>query len=199
MGARARAQPALRSSALAGAAWSSVATFVQLALVLAVVSPALLRPMLVPLLVAMLVCMLNAWLLTAHHQAGARPAAEPPGRMFRLHEALLIGGLIAAVLLATTLAARWFGARYAVATVMLGGFADVHSATASAGMLCNGGGFTPQRAALAIGLAVAANTATKLALAWRSGDWQFALRLAPGLLLSIAAGALAWLLLNRAA
>ena len=199
MGARARSQPALRASALAGAAWSSVATFVQLVLVLAVVSPALLRPMLVPLLVAMLVCTLNALLLTARSKHGTRLAAEPPGRVFRLREALLIGGLIALVLLVTTLAARWFGARYAIATVMLGGFADVHSATASAGMLCNGGALTPQRAALAIVLAVTANTATKLALAWRGGDRGFAMLLAPGLLLSIAAGALAWLLLNRAA
>ncbi len=199
MGARARSQPALRASALAGAAWSSVATFVQLALVLAVVSPALLRPLLVPLLVAMLVSALNAWLLTARGTDAAKLAAAPPGRVFRLPEALLIGGLIALVLLVTTLAARWFGARYAIATVMLGGFADVHSATASAGMLCNGGAFTPQRAALATVLAVAANTTTKLALAWRSGGRGFALRLAPGLLLAIAAGALTWLLFNRAA
>jgi uncharacterized membrane protein (DUF4010 family) len=199
MGARARSQPALRASALAGAAWSSVATFVQLTLVLAVVSPALLRPLLVPLLVAMLVCTLNAWVLTARSRAGAKLAAGPPGRVFRLPEALLIGGLIAAVLLVTTLAARWFGARYAIATIMLGGFADVHSATASAGMLCNGGAFTLLRAAQAISLAVAANTATKLALAWRGGGHGFALRLAPGLLLAIAAGTLAWLLLNRAA
>jgi uncharacterized membrane protein (DUF4010 family) len=199
LGTRARAQPALRASALAGAAWSSVATFVQLMLVLAVVSPVLLHPLLAPLLVAMLVCALNAWLLTARSKVGAKLAAEPPGRVFRLQEALLVGGLIAAVLLATTLAARWFGARYAVATIMLGGFADVHSATASAGMLCNGNTFTPQRAALAIVLAVAANAATKLALAWRGGGAGFALRLAPGLLLSIAAGTLTWLLLNRAA
>jgi uncharacterized membrane protein (DUF4010 family) len=199
MGARARSEPALRASALAGAAWSSVATFVQLALVLAVVSPALLRPMLVPLLVAMLVCTLNAWLLTARSKVGAKLAAEPPGRVFRLQEALLIGGLIAVVLLVTTLAARWFGARYAMATIMLGGFADVHSATASAGMLCNGGAFTPQRAALAIALAVAANAATKLTLAWRGSSAGFAMRLAPGLLLSIVGGALTWLLLNRAA
>ena len=199
LGARARAQPALRASALAGAAWSSVATFVQLVLVLVVVSPALLRPMWVPLLVAMLACTLNALLLTARGKDGAKLAAEPPGRVFRLREALLIGGLIAVVVLVTTLASRWFGARYAIATVMLGGFADVHSATASAGMLCNGGALTPQRAALAIVLAVTANTATKLALAWRGGGKWFALRLAPGLLLSIAAGALAWLLLNRAA
>ena len=127
------------------------------------------------------------------------PTAGPPGRVFRPQEALLIGGLIAVVLLVTTLAARWFGARYAVATVMLGGFADVHSATASAGMLCNGSALTPQRAALAIALAVAANAATKLTLAWRGGGLGFALRLAPGLLLSIAAGTLTWLLLNRAA
>jgi uncharacterized membrane protein (DUF4010 family) len=199
LGARAHAHPALRASALAGAAWSSVATFLQLMLVLAVVSPVLLRPLLAPLLVALLVCAVAALLLTARSRDGAMPAAGPSGRVFRLPEALLIGGMIAVVLLVTTLAARWFGARYAVATVMLGGFADVHSATASAGMLCNGSALSPQRAALAVVLAVAANAATKLTLAWRGGGRGFALRLAPGLLLSIAAGTLTWMLLNRAA
>lgn len=199
LAARARAQPALRASALAGAAWSSVATFLQLMLVLAVVSPALLHPLLAPLLVALLVCTATALLLAVRSKDGTMPTAGPPGRVFRPQEALLIGGLIAVVLLVTTLGARWFGARYAVATVMLGGFADVHSATASAGMLCNGGALTPQRAALAIALAIAANAATKLTLAWRGGGLGFALRLAPGLLLSIAAGTLTWLLLNRAA
>ncbi|HVN99443.1 MAG TPA: DUF4010 domain-containing protein [Steroidobacteraceae bacterium] len=199
MGARARAHPALRASALAGAAWSTVATFVQLLLVLAVVSHALLRTLLAPLLVALLACVLVAWWLGARGADGSELAAEPPGRMFRLREVLGIGGLIALVLLLTTLTARWLGPRYAVATIMLGGFADVHSATASAGMLCDGAVLTLQRAALAVGLAVAANTATKLALAWRSGGGGFAWRLAPGLLLAPAAGALAWLLLNRPA
>jgi uncharacterized membrane protein (DUF4010 family) len=199
LGARARAHPPLRASALAGAAWSSVATFLQLMLVLAVVSPVLLHPLLAPLLAALLVCAVAALLLTVRSKGGTMPAAGPSGRVFRLPEALLIGGLIATVMLVTTLAARWFGARYAVATVMLGGFADVHSATASAGMLCNGSALTPQRAALAIVLAVAANTATKLTLAWRGGGAGFALRLAPGLLLAIAVGTFTWLLLNRAA
>lgn len=199
MGARARAQPAMRASALAGAAWSSVATFVQLLLVLAVVSPALLRTLLAPLLAALLACVLVASWLAARSEPGSKLAAEVPGRMFRWREVLLVGGLIAAVLLLTTLAAHWLGPRFAVATIMLGGFADVHSATASAGMLCNGAVLTPQRAALAAGLAIAANTATKLVLAWRGGGRGFALRLAPGLLLAIVAGALTWLLLNRPA
>ncbi|MDE2219081.1 MAG: MgtC/SapB family protein [Gammaproteobacteria bacterium] len=199
MGTRARAQPALRASALAGAAWSSVATFAQLVLVLAVVSPALLQPLLPALLAALLACALAASWLAAHSRDGTTLRAEAPARVFRLREALLIGGLIAAVLLMTTLAGRWLGARYAVATLTLGAFADVHSATASAGMLCNGGALTPRQAALAIGLAVTANTATKLTLAWRAGGRGFALRLAPGLLLAILAGVAGWLLFNRAA
>ena len=199
MGARAHAQPALRASALAGAAWSSVATFVQLVLVLLVVSPVLLQSLLAPLVVALLVCVVAAVLLTVRSKAAEMSLAGPPGRAFRLHEALLVGGTIALVLLATTLITRWFGARYAVVSVMFGGFADVHSATASAGMLCNGGVLAPRSAAFAIVLAVAANTSTKLALAWRGGGAAFALRLAPRLLLSIVAGALTWLLFNRAA
>ncbi|MBS0387360.1 MAG: MgtC/SapB family protein [Proteobacteria bacterium] len=196
MGARASAQPALRASALAGAAWSSVATFVQLMLVLAVVNRALLHSMLASLLVGMLVCALFAAWLTARGKAAEIPSVGLPARAFRLHQALLVGATIALVLLATTLATRWFGTRYAVAAVMFGGFADVHSASASAAMLCNGKVLAPHTAALAIALAISANTATKLVLAWRSGGASFALSLAPGLLLSIAAAVPTWLLLN---
>ncbi len=198
MGARARAEPGLRGVALAGASWSSVATFVQLVLVLAVVSPSLLRELIWPLLAALAICATVALLLSAGSRPVPADRPQVPRRAFRLHEALLIGGTIALVLLATAAASRWLGPRYAVATVALGGFADVHSATASAGVQFNARAFPAERAALAVLLATVANAATKLALAWRGGGAGFALRLTPGLLLAIAGGAITWLLINHA-
>jgi uncharacterized membrane protein (DUF4010 family) len=187
MGTRARSDPALHGAAAAGAAWSSVATFLQLQLVLAVVSPPLLAVLFAPLLAALAMCIASALLLTSRAAAGA-VNAPLPGRAFRLHEALLVGATIAVVLLATTAASHWLGERYALATITLGGFADVHSATAAVGALFNTVTLAPDRAGLAVLLAVAANTVTKLVLAYRSGGARFALALAPGLLLAIAAG-----------
>ncbi len=170
----------------------------QLVLVLTVVSPPLLRELIWPLLAALAICAAIALLLTASSRPVPADRPQIPRRAFRLHEALLVGGTIATVLLATAAAARWLGVHYAVATVAFGGFADVHSATASAGVLFNTQAFPAERAALAVLLATSANAATKLALAWRGGGAGFALRLAPGLLLSIAGGAITWLLINRA-
>ena len=68
MGARARTEPALRAGALAGAAWSSVATFVRLTLVLTVVSLSLLRQLLWPLLVALVLSAATALLLSARSE-----------------------------------------------------------------------------------------------------------------------------------
>ena len=198
MGARARAEPALRAGALAGAAWSSVATFVQLTLVLTVVSLSLLRQLIWPLLAALVVSPATALLLSVRSERAPTEREQLPRRAFGLHEALLVGGTIATVLLTTAAAARWLGVHYAVATVAFGGFADVHSATASAGVLFNAQALPAERAALAVLLATIANAATKLALAWRGGGALFALHLAPGLLLSIASGAITWLLINRA-
>ena len=197
MGERARSQPALRAGAVAGAAWSSVATYAQMLLVLTVVSPALLRQLLWPLAAAALLSAAAALLLSTRGAGLPATGAAPPGRAFRLHTALLVGGMISLVLLATATAARWLGARYALATIALGGFADVHSATASVGTLFNAGVLTPARAALAVLLAAAANIVTKLVLAWRSGGGGFALRLAPGLLLAGFGGAATWLLIAR--
>jgi uncharacterized membrane protein (DUF4010 family) len=198
MGARARSEPALRGAAAAGAAWSSVATFLQLQLVLAVVSPPLLAVLFAPLLAALAVCIGAALLLSSRAAAAGAVSAPLPGRAFRLHEALLVGATIAVVLLGTGAASHWLGERYALATIAIGGFADVHSATAAVGALFSTVALAPNHAGLAVLLAVAANTVTKLVLAYRSGGARFALALAPGLLLAIVA-AVATGLLRRPA
>jgi uncharacterized membrane protein (DUF4010 family) len=74
---------------------------------------------------------------------------------------------------------------------VIGGFADAHSTTASVGSLAAQGQLSPDLAAIAVGLIVTANTLSKLGFA-RAGGGAYFLRLAPGLVLLVAAFWASW-------
>lgn len=195
MGKRAREERQVLPAAAAGAALSQIATVAQLAMVLAVSDAALLgqlRWVLLAMGVAM--ALYGALLLLA----GKGKAAPPPpsGRAFRLRTALVFAAAFVLVMLMVAWLQRSFGPAWALAGVVVGGFADAHSTAASVGSLATQGQLAPELAVIAIGLVVTTNTLSKLGFAWAGGGAYF-WRLAPGLLLLIATYWVAWLLLPR--
>ena len=195
MGKRAQSEPKVLSSAVAGAALSQVATVVQLALVLAISNAALLgqlRWMLLSMGVAM--AAYGALMIRATRDQPAPPPVS--GRAFRLRTALIFAAAFMLVMLLVAWLQRTFGPTWALGGVVIGGFADAHSTTASVGSLAAQGQLTPELAMIAIGLVVTTNTLSKLGFA-RAGGWPYFLRLAPGLLLLVAAFWIAWWLLPR--
>jgi uncharacterized membrane protein (DUF4010 family) len=81
--------------------------------------------------------------------------------------------------------------------VVLGGFADAHSTAASVGSLAAQQQLTRELAAVAIGLVLTTNTLSKLGFA-RAGGTGYFWRLAPGLVLMVAAFWIAWWLVSPA-
>ena len=77
---------------------------------------------------------------------------------------------------------------------MLGGFADAHSTAASIGSLAAQEQMSRELAAVGIGLVITTNTMSKLGFA-RTGGSGYFWRLAPGLVLLIAAFWVTWWLL----
>jgi uncharacterized membrane protein (DUF4010 family) len=196
MATRARAHPESAAGASAGAAWSSVATYVGLALVLEVASPRLLGHMALPLLATLLASLGCALAMSRLALRGAPDQSRPvaAGRAFRLHEAVIIGATISAVLFASALVRRWLGTEELPAVFALAGFADAHAASAAAGALHAQGAMSEAAAALSVLLAVCANGATKFLVTARGGGLHLALRLLPDLALPPATGALvSWL------
>lgn len=190
MGKKSKDEPEVCPSAVAGAALSQIATVVQLALVLAVSDAALLGRLRWPL-IAMGVTMAaygGAMMLRSRHSAAPPP---PAGRAFSLRTALLFAGAFTTVALLVAWLQRTFGASAALTGVVIGGFADAHSTAASVGTLAAHDQLSPEVAAIAIGLIVTANTVSKLGFAWAGGA-KFFVRLAPGLLLLVAAFWLTW-------
>jgi uncharacterized membrane protein (DUF4010 family) len=195
MGKRAREEPKILPAAVAGAALSNVATVVQLALVLAIADSGLLGR-LGWVLLAMGVAMAAYGALMIRATQG-EPAPPPPsGRAFSLKTALIFAAAFTLVMLLVAWLQRSFGPAWALGGVVIGGFADAHSTAASVGSLEAQGQLSPELAAIAIGLIVTTNTVSKLAFA-RAGGGAYFLRLAPGLLLLIAAYWVTWWLLLR--
>lgn len=197
MGSRARATPAMFRAAAAGAAWSSVATMVNLLFVLLAVNTVLLPQLLLPLGVGLAVAAGVALLLTLQVPAATDGESFLPGRAFQLRTALAVTGIVCVILVLTALIARHLGSALAVAGIAISGAADFHAAAAAAATMAGGHGLSEQPALFAIWAALAVNSLSKLLLAWRGGGAGFALTLAPGLLLMSGGCLLAQWLIGR--
>jgi uncharacterized membrane protein (DUF4010 family) len=195
MGKRARHEPGVLPAAVAGAALSQVATVIQLAMVLAISNAALLGELSWGLLaMGLAMAAYGALMLLASKDQAAPP--PPSGRAFQLRTALFFAAAFVLVMVLVAWLQRSFGPTWALAGVVVGGFADAHSTAASVGSLTLQGQLTAELAAIAIGLVVTTNTISKLAFAWAGGGAYF-WRLAPGLLLLVAAYWAAWWLILR--
>jgi uncharacterized membrane protein (DUF4010 family) len=187
LGRRARSETDLARSAVAGAALSSVATVAQLALVLAISNPALLARLSLGLALmgAVAACYGMAFFYMAARTAKSMHAV--PGRAFQPGYALLFALAVTALLLICAFLANRFGHQGALVGIALAGFGDAHSAAASAARLLAAEKLDESMAVTAMILAVATNSATKIAVAGTSGGWRYARALAPGILLMLAA------------
>lgn len=183
MGARARSDEALLRPAVAGAAASTVATFVQLAILVGAASPSLLRTLAWPLAAGGATALAYAAVQTWRAR---RVDLEPTrGRAFKVSTALLFAVLVTVIAFASTAARRWLGAAGAVVTAALAGFADVHAAAGGIASIADQIGRSS--AVLAVLVAITANTVTKAVLASTTGPRAYAVRVVAGLALVLAA------------
>ena len=170
---------------LASALAASLATFVQLLIVIGYVDPAVLRRLWPPVLAAALVLFVVAGYVYrgARRDNHAAPAADgtPEGRPFALKPALLL----AAVLVFALLVGRWgadvLGPRGAVLGAFGAGLADAHAGSVAAASLAAKGDISVSTALLAIAAALGSNLLVKCALAFSSGGRSFGLAFIAGM------------------
>ena len=190
MGRRTREEPTLMPGLVAGAVLSSVATIVQLSVVIAFLSPPLLSQLLWPLVSAGLAAVLYAAWFTLHALHAEAAAPRGSGRAFDLSAALAFAGLIGAVLTISAALNAWVGDRGVLASAVISGLADAHAAAVAAASLVAAGKIALPLAVVAVLAGLSANALVKAILAAASGGWSYVLRIVPGLALMIAA---AWL------
>ena len=183
MGSRCREQPLLRAGAVSGAALSSVATVVQLALVLAVTSPATLRALALPLLAAGVASVVYGALFTLRSARQPSDGELPPGRPFDPRTALIFMVVLALAQLASALLTEYMEHGGLLAASAVSGLADAHAAAISAAALAANGSVSADLAAIGVLVGFTSNTLSKIVVAFATGGVGYALRLLPGLLL----------------
>ena len=198
MGARAKQSPQLRSSVVAGACASTVATFVMLAAMIGLADPHLLSRLLWPLL-------LGGATAAVYAALWERRALEGPGEVmqqgsaFNLTSVLFFAGLVSVVGVVSAFAAARFGSGAVEVTTALAGFADTHASSASAASLFAEGKIPESVALIAILLAFTTNALTKVVTSFFSGPRDFALRVSAGQALVVAATWAGFAVLQRLA
>lgn len=187
MGARAKASPVEAPAAAAAAVLSTTATMAQMALVLAAVSPPVLRAAAPSLLAGGLVAV--AFGVAATVRAIRRPGAPADNGegAFSLTSALIFAATVSAVLLLSAASRAVFGAAGVGLAAGLAGLVDAHAAGISVATLAAAGQVTPAEALTPILLGLTTNTGVKLAMAAVNGGRDFLFRVGPGLLLVAAA------------
>lgn len=187
MGARAREDARLMRPAVAGAVLSTLATVVQLAVVIGATSPATLRELALPLAAAGVAAGAYGAVFALRALSGDSPDEITRGRAFDLRSAVLFAGTVAVALVAAAALSDRLGDAGLAVGVALAGLADVHAAAISAAALVAAGNIAPQDAVVPVLGAITANTLTKAVLAVVAGRRRYALQVWPGLALVLAA------------
>jgi uncharacterized membrane protein (DUF4010 family) len=190
MGRLSRTAVGLRAP-LASALAASLATFLQLLIVIGYVDPAVLRRLWLPVLAAAVV--LAGVAAVVYRRAGRDPAGtrrdaevRPAGRPFALRPALIL----AAVLVGALLVGRWgadvLGPQGAVLGSFAAGLADAHAGSIAAATLAAQGDITIGVALAAIAAALGSNLLVKIALAFTAGGRRFGTGFAAGMAAPVA-------------
>lgn len=183
MGARAAKTKVILSSAVAGAVLSTVATIVQLALVLAATSTTTLRSLSVPLVSAGSAAVVYGTVFTVRALQLKTEGETQSGRAFSLSTALVFAVTLSCILVASAALREWFGERGIILAAAIAGFVDTHSAAISVASLVASGKMSAGAAIFPILAGFSTNTISKIFLAGTSGGRSFALRVIPGLII----------------
>jgi uncharacterized membrane protein (DUF4010 family) len=188
MGVRAKQEPTLMAPAVAGAVLSSIATMIQMSLVIALVQPGLLLAMVWPLALGGVVSSLYGLVFFLQSVKDPQPnEALDSGRAFDLKTSLGFTLLLGVVMTASAGLNAWLGEAGLLAGAAVSGFADAHATAASAASLMAAGKIQVNQAIVPILLGLTTNTMTKAVLAFNAGGLHYASKIVPGLALMVAA------------
>jgi uncharacterized membrane protein (DUF4010 family) len=183
MGTRAVKSPNLLVAAAAGAVLSTVATVVQLAVVIGATSAAALQAMVVPLVCGGVAAVGYGAVFTVAAMREEPVAGETSGEALSLKTALVFAATLSIVLLVSAALRHWYGEAGAIVAAGLAGFVDTHAASISIASLVATGRMSAADCVVPILAAFTTNTATKVIVAATTGGRAFAVRVIPGVLL----------------
>lgn len=171
---------------LASALAASLATFVQLLVVIGYVDPHVFRRLWPPVLAGALVlagvaAYVYRGAVRDNQAASAGVADIPAGRPFSLRPALILTGVLVFALLLGRWGADVLGPRGAVLAAFGAGLADAHAGSVAAASLAAKGDIPVTIALAAVAAALGSNLLVKIALAFSAGGRRFGLGFLAGM------------------
>jgi uncharacterized membrane protein (DUF4010 family) len=166
------------ASALAGAQIASAATYVELGIILTLVSGPLAARLAAPALVGALACAGVSLVVSRGSRASEVGAARE--RVVTLAPALVLAVILTGALFVARWGAQAFGARGAVLAVAAAGLADAHGGSLTAATLFTKGALSLDASLVAVGAAMTTNTIVKCVVAFAVGGRRFGRRFAVG-------------------
>ncbi len=194
MAGRVAKDPACRSSAVAGASFSTVATFIQMAVLLLAVSRPTLWLMAPALGAGAVVAAIYGFAFAVRAATPDVAAGADTGRAFSIPTALGLAAIMAVMLVIAAFLRDWLGEAGMIAGAAVAGFVDTHSASISIASLVASDKIQAGQALPPILTAMTSNALAKILMATGTGTGGFVVRVVPGILLSMAAAwGVAWL------
>jgi uncharacterized membrane protein (DUF4010 family) len=187
MGVHAKASPQMLSAAAAGAVLSTVATIVQMAIVLAATNIATLQALSTPLISAGAAAVAYGAAFTALALRNKTADSQQSGHAFSIPTALTFALTLSIVTLISAACRDLFGETGVIAAATLAGLVDTHAAAVSIASLVASGKMDAAAAVVPILAGLSTNTLSKLVFAQMSGGRSFAIRVVPGLVLVVIA------------
>lgn len=192
MGARAKETQDLIGGAVAGAILSSLATVLQLAILLAVVYPPALKALVLPLVLGGVSIVLYGLVLA--HKSYKKNQAESTKitKAFSIKSAFILAAVIMLVLIISSALNDQFGQVGLVVASGIAGFADAHPPTIAVASQAAVGKLALENVAIPILVAFSTNALAKVLVAISSGCTAFSKRIFLGLALQLMAVWLGW-------
>ncbi len=196
MGERASRQESVMSVAVAGALFSSIATIIQMAVVIGMVQTALLAALMWPLILGGAAAGAYGliFFMTKVPSTVEKGQEINVGRAFDLKMAAVFAALIGLIVLVAAGLNAWLGARGMLLGAAVTGLIDAHATAASAASLTAANKISTDQAIGPILVGLSTNTLMKAVVAFKSGGARYAAHIVPGLaLMIIAVWAGAWI------
>jgi uncharacterized membrane protein (DUF4010 family) len=185
MGERAKNNSSLCKAAVCGATFSSLATIIQLALLLAIVHTQTLYTLKWPLIFAAVSISAYAAIYAfriMHQDLDQEPRKDAP---FSIKTAIWFATMIAVVLVVAAALKVWLGQKGLIIASGIAGIADSHSPSISVATLAAAGSISSQDAVIPILTALSVNSISKAISAFANGSKQYTIYVILGLILQI--------------
>ncbi|WP_245876390.1 MgtC/SapB family protein [Caldimonas caldifontis] len=196
MGARHRARPDQPAWHASAGVMSGAATWLQALLMSVALAPAAGAALAPSALAGACTALGAGWVLLRLSHTSATADASDDVRPLRLREAAIVAAVLAGVAWVVAQAQQHFGTTGLFAGVALAALADAHAPVVSGAALFQAGRVDASTLLACMLLAIGVNTASRCVVAWLSGGFAYAWRVAAGLgSAAVAAGAMGWMTL----